>query len=398
MKRARVYLAVPYDERVAAKRAGARWDDGRKAWYTDALTPALEPWRPDHLPPIPLEVDPQEAFASAMREIGLVPDRAHPIADGLCHRVRVDTDHRRKKSGFYVLHVDGLPNGYALNHKTGEQARWRAKAELSETQKAQLRAHAAQQAESRDERRWEGYLRTAAQCSEGLRELVALKEGDTSAYLERKGVVAYGGLYASHDGKTTYVPMHDLQGQLWSVQTIPSEGTKMFVAGGRARGCFHVLGGLPRLHEAARSGVVVLAEGYATAATVAAMLDCAPAPMASVAALFADNLLPVAQDLRRDYPQARIIIAADDDRGKAVNAGRACAEKTAATVGARVALPPFTEQHPRSLSDWNDLDQHPLPGYDRAAHRRQLQGVVLEELATQQHDRACERRIARRGR
>ena len=38
----RVYLNVPYGERDAAKRSGARWSPGRKAWYVPADTDHLD--------------------------------------------------------------------------------------------------------------------------------------------------------------------------------------------------------------------------------------------------------------------------------------------------------------------------------------------------------------------
>ncbi len=47
----RVYLAVPYEEKDAAKAVGARWDSEFRRWYVDEgaeLTPfrrwLFEPW------------------------------------------------------------------------------------------------------------------------------------------------------------------------------------------------------------------------------------------------------------------------------------------------------------------------------------------------------------------
>ena len=47
----RVNLVVPFKDNAAVKRAGARWDAGRKLWYVENrenLTPFLR-WIPKHL-------------------------------------------------------------------------------------------------------------------------------------------------------------------------------------------------------------------------------------------------------------------------------------------------------------------------------------------------------------
>lgn len=95
--------------------------------------------------------------------------------------------------------------------------------------------------------------------------------------------------------------------------------------------------------------------------------------------------------LRKRYPQARLVIAADDDRTKVINAGRKHASATHQAVGAPAVFPPFTAGHPKTLSDWNDLDQYPLAGYDRNLHRRHLRQAVAAELAHHQHPRKAAR-------
>lgn len=47
----RVNLKVPYEQKDAAKRLGARWDSTRQTWYVenkDDLSPFLR-WMPSHL-------------------------------------------------------------------------------------------------------------------------------------------------------------------------------------------------------------------------------------------------------------------------------------------------------------------------------------------------------------
>lgn len=47
----RTYLNVPYAQKDAAKRLGARWDSERRKWYVQdvANISAFMQWMPDHL-------------------------------------------------------------------------------------------------------------------------------------------------------------------------------------------------------------------------------------------------------------------------------------------------------------------------------------------------------------
>lgn len=93
---------------------------------------------------------------------------------------------------------------------------------------------------------------------------------------------------------------------------------------------------------------VIITEGYATALTVTQLTDglC-------VAAVSANNLLNVAQVMRERWPEARIVIAGDNDfdDGKE-NAGKMWAEKAAKAVDGWVSLPPT-----RHKADWDDFRQ-----------------------------------------
>jgi len=70
----------------------------------------------------------------------------------------------------------------------------------------------------------------------------------------------------------------------------------------------------------------------------------------------AGNLEPVAAAIRRKWPAARIVVAADDDRETLVpreNPGLHFARKAAAAVDGAVAIPVF--QDPTGKTDFNDL-------------------------------------------
>ncbi|HEX8883247.1 MAG TPA: zincin-like metallopeptidase domain-containing protein, partial [Noviherbaspirillum sp.] len=126
----RVYLAVPYTERVLARAAGAVWDKGVKSWYAgpNADMQPLDRWRPERLvyqqgPAMP----PREEFAAALRAHGLLVEGEHPIMDGHKHRIAVQGGKPGARDGFYIGHLDGHPAGRIINYKTGTDETWQSK-------------------------------------------------------------------------------------------------------------------------------------------------------------------------------------------------------------------------------------------------------------------------------
>ena len=164
-----------------------------------------------------------------------------------------------------------------------------------------------------------------------------------SAYLTRKGVQAYG-LRFTTDGRVL-VPLRDERGELRNVQTINASGEKRFLPGGPKSGLWHWCGspeGVP---------VLILAEGYATAASI----HQATGRPAAVA-FDAGNLANVAKALRKLHPAALLVLAGDDDQATGArtgtNPGRVKAEAAARAVR---GLAVFPAPLPENGSDFNDL-------------------------------------------
>jgi len=175
----------------------------------------------------------------------------------------------------------------------------------------------------------------------------AAAETGRSAYLQRKGVAGHGVRYGRG---YILVPVRDADGRLWNVQRIygkPLRGgnDKIFLAGGRVSGGFHLIG-TPK-----PQGWVLVAEGYATAAT---LHEVSGLPVA--VAFNASNLQHVAQTLRRLYPNADLLVCADDDRATEVetgkNPGLVAAKDAARRARAQMVKP---EGLPDGGSDFNDL-------------------------------------------
>jgi phage/plasmid primase-like uncharacterized protein len=129
---------------------------------------------------------------------------------------------------------------------------------------------------------------------------------------------------------------------LQSAQTIDRNGRKSFPRGGRVAGGVHLIG------DWRARGLLVIAEGYATAATIHELTGHAVA-----FAFNAGNLEPAARAFRESHPGLPILVAGDNDHRKArehlpdgrrkAKAGQEAAEKAANAVGGLALLPRFGE-------------------------------------------------------
>src|SRR5271166_1370339 len=347
----RIYLAVPYNERNEAKALGARWDAVKKAWYVGPeVDPAkLAKWELRHQPEPTL--DPRAEFAAVLRSIGGIVDGDHPIMDGEPQRISAHDDKRGERTIFYVAHVDGVPNGYAENNRTKEVVRWKARGEpLDQEAKAELLAQAEQKRYARRQAEQQIYEATSKRLSE---ELLGLGySAERTEYHKAKQIDARLG--APVRNGDVLVPGYDSQGKLWTVQYIKADGTKRFAKDSRKHGCFHVVGAptsAVALQKIAVSPVVVIAEGYATAATIAEQPN-----ICALAAFDSGNLLAVATALREQHKDKVIVIAGDDDHRLETNPGRTKALEAAAAVKGTAIFPQLSaEQKERGMTDFNDL-------------------------------------------
>ena len=209
-------------------------------------------------------------------------------------------------------------------------------------------------------------------------------ESGASPYLVRKGVQPHGVRFAA--GGVLLVPLRDGAGKLWNVQRIapvkPQDGApeKLFLKGGRKSGLWHQVGELASGVDATDPAVLLIAEGYATAAT---LHEATGYPVA--VAFDAGNMQHVARALRKLYPSALLVLCGDDDQATEVqtgtNPGRVKA--TAAAQAVR-GLSVFPDGLPDGGSDFNDLAVH-LGGADGlAAVRRIIAAAIDAHTATQQ--------------
>lgn len=381
----RRYLSVPYGEREPAKAAGATWDKAAKCWYArpTADMSKLQRWLLNNVQGQSAPVmNPRDEFGEALRSLGCLVEGKHPIMDGQQHRIATEGDKKSERAGFYVGHLDGHPAGYIKNNRTGLDMKWKAKGYVLELeQKVALAAEAAekQQARVADQKRQheQAAMRVVLQGA----ELVQVVE--PTPYMVAKGINPLAGALTDRDGKTTYIAAIDVNGKQWTTQYIQENGTKRFAKDSRKEGCFHVIGGLGAL---AAAPAIVIAEGYATAATLHTALR-----MPTVAAFDAGNLPAVARALRVKFPDKPIVIAGDDDREveatQGVNPGKVKAEEAARAVRGLMLLPVFAhaqqEADRKGFTDFNDLARKSVQGEEAVV--RQV-GAVMDQAVRDQQE------------
>ena len=179
---------------------------------------------------------------------------------------------------------------------------------------------------------------TFARLYAGIRQSVMQGE---SEYLQSKGLTGFN--YPVMPDGSLLLDLVDESGAVAAAQTITPQGEKRLLKGSAKRGAYHAV----NAPEAPQS--VAIAEGLATALTC--HLICRDA--LTVTAIDAGNLLPVAEVMRRKYPQAQIIIAADNDHHEGqANTGKDAAEKAALSVAGWISLPPTDHK-----ADWDDYRQ-----------------------------------------
>jgi Antirestriction protein len=398
-QQARQYLAVPYEQRNAAKAAGALWDKAAKSWYAGprADMAKLEQWKPENVQAQQgPAMTPREEFAEAMRSAGLFTGSNaqgdHPIMDGKRHRVPVEGGKKGALDGFYVGHLDGHPAGRIINNKTGTDITWKSKGyALSDQEKAKLQAEAAEKLAQRAAEQDKLQEATAQRVGRQMADLVPVEQ--PTPYLQAKGIEAHAGVFTDREGQKTYIPAFDAGGKQWTMQYIQEDGTKRFAKDSKKEGCFHPVGGMDAL---AAAPALVISEGYATAASLAEGLG-----HATVAAFDSGNLPHVARALREKFPDKPIVIAGDDDKAQEIerghNPGRAKAEEAAKDVGGKAIFPIFApgeqQANPKGFTDFNDLANKSELGRDGL--KRQVGAavgqVLIEEGRRQQQEQRQER-------
>lgn len=279
-----------------------------------------------------------EEFRAAIEAAGLVaPDEI--IDDGKTHRFS-SSGRKKDDAGYYRLYSDCRPAGFFGCHRADLMVMWKSSArqEFTPEERRQFAERMREMERQREEER-------AAMREQAAAEAASLwaqaKPANGHPYLKDKGITGFG---IRELGEELLVPMRAGPGAYVGLQRILPDGGKFFLKGTPSGGAYHVIG------KPAPAGRLVIAEGYATAASIHLATG-----LCVVVAFNAGNLEPVARKIRAAMPGASIVIAADDDRWTEGNPGVAAASKAAQACGGTVAMPVWANGRATKRTDFNDL-------------------------------------------
>lgn len=282
-------------------------------------------------------------FMDAIRAAGIAqPEHIEP--DGVLHRFSTNGK-PGDDSGWYVLHLDGIPAGAFGCYRSDVRERWTAKPNgkaWTDAEQAEQRKRVAAQRKQADADR------TTRQ-HDAAERAAAIWEKATPAtadhpYLVRKGIQPHGA--RTHTSGALIVPVYDAE-KLHSLQFIPAlpEEKKRFITGGRKEGCYFLIG------DPNHGSPVCIAEGFATAASITEATGYAAA-----VAFDAGNLLAVSQTMQTRFPDTALILCADDDwKRERGNIGIDKAREAANAVGGLLAMPRFGAERSDTETDFNDM-------------------------------------------
>jgi putative DNA primase/helicase len=280
---------------------------------------------------------PEIDFLDAMQAHGIAPNSGCIVGDGHLHRYRILGDTAGSKNGWYVLYLDGVASGAFGSWKHDISRTWcsRAYKSLSYAERNVLRERT-EILKLEQEKDLREFQLTAADRAVSIWKS-AQQAPANHPYLVRKRINP--GVARLYKDSLTLPLIDPTTFAITSLQFIQPDGSKLLLSGGRKRGCF-----IP-ITPKRRSGAIILAEGFATAMSVAELR-----PLDRVyAAVDAGNLEPVARAIRERKPKTEIIIAGDADK-----VGQAKARAAALAVGGKLLIPTFPAGSPSNFTDWND--------------------------------------------
>lgn len=320
------------------------------------------PWSP---PVSPVPQAPEVQFAEAIRRSGLdVPPEI--ILDGKLRRFRSTESKKFDRSGWYVGHADGIP---CITFGC-----WRE--DITQTVKADVggkkwtpaeeMAHIARVAAAKKQR--DAEIERDRSVAASTVETIwsgGVQASPEHPYLKRKGIEA-NGARVTGDGRLM-LPLFSPDGELSSLQYIDESGGKLYHAGGQTGGMYWMLGTLDQ------PGVLYIAEGFATAATIHQITN-----RPCIVAYSAGNLVPVTGSLHEQMPSQELVIVADNDQS---GIGQRYAEQASAKHGARMILIPTPGDANDFAQAGNDLLMLLVP--PKSDIITKLKAVFGDELSTE---------------
>ncbi len=267
-----------------------------------------------------------QQFKNAMLDAGIeAPETI--IGDGALHRFKIGG----KLNGAYVLHLDGRAAGYFEDFKQGIKENWKQDGNYQPLSQFQRRQFAIERQRQEAEHNAEEAAKHKAAADKACYIWSSSTPATDQLYLNKKRVNPHGLKVGRNNALV--VPIYDESKTLVNLQFISGTGGKMFLSGGKKKGCFSVIG---------KPGEIIqICEGWATGASLYESTG-----HFTVVALDAGNLEPVAMVIRKLYPDSQIVICGDNDES---GVGQKAARAAALSVGGKYIIPAIVGH------DFNDM-------------------------------------------
>jgi putative DNA primase/helicase len=282
-----------------------------------------------------------DAFRRYMSDCGYDPP-SRVVADGKIYRFYVKGDKPGSENGWYVLNQVG--HGAFGSWRRGTKFTWskKAQSDMTPLEKKSFDTKISIVMRQHEEER----KRIHAECRKKAKAIwgKASKKGTSKhPYTKSKGIKPYS---ARINGMgSLIIPLYNIKNRLQGLQYIDSKGVKKFLTGTAKKKSFSLLGEKPE-----QASAIVLCEGWATGCS---LHEATGLPV--VVAYDAGNLKPVAEVLRQQLPDQKIIIAGDDDHATERNPGRTKATEAARSINGIAVFPEF--ENVDKKTDFNDMHQ-----------------------------------------
>lgn len=293
------------------------------------------------------------------------------IGDDKRRDFRLVSDTPKKKKGFYKLEIEGgFGFGFAGDYRTGDYMSYHYKTNKSYTpdEIKEFKRIADAKRKKNEYARAKQHKLRAQEAKDSLLFLEDCPEDHP--YLLKKGVKPHALLLSGND---IIIPMSDA-GDIVNYQTITMTGEKMFLPDARKSGTWFKIAG--------DNSKICLCEGYATGASVFEATG-----YTVIVCFDAGNLIVVSKIIRELMPKGELIICADNDHAKKVqaklhNTGLLKGTEAAKAIKAKICHPPFLVSEDE-LSDFNDYSQ---------VHGLAAVGAVVEGAALPSEESKAEKK------
>ena len=288
----------------------------------------------------------------AMKEAGCEPQNSDIIIDDRKHNYK-PVGSNKVHATYCFKYTDGDIIGWFINYKEGVVHKYFTRKErkhYSPEEKAEFKKRIDKERKARQRQLKQQQDRSAAKAQ---RIWDGTKRGE-HAYLKRKGVSGLG----THAHKNSLIVPAYKDGKITTLQFISGDGDKKFLYGGEIQGAYGSMG-----KDISR---IYISEGYATADSVYQVVM----PFVSVWAFNAGNMKPVAEIIRNKYPDAEIVICADNDQWQKLkpsdaervhvgewhekNKGMMVGYESSKAVKGKVIWPDFASDDENRGTDFND--------------------------------------------